>query len=238
MHDSARYPRLRPEVPWVREESAVYTPAHRRIVGLDLGKSQDFTAVTVLDWTEASPAVPRPDYRVTNLKRFPLGTEYTEITAWLVRFFQTADPARHGEPPPALVVDETGCGAPVVEMIRVAFDKAAIPGFLVAVTITAGSGVTNTIGRRGHWRVAKSVLASVLVTLFQSRRLHIAQLPGTATLLKEAQAFSVKVTPAGNETFLAWRESDKDDTVLSLALACWAAETIVWPPWPEENRGA
>jgi hypothetical protein len=45
-----------------------------------------------------------------------------------------------------------------------------------------------------------------------------------ACLSREAQNFTVKVTPAGNETFESWRESEHDDLVLALALACWAAE--------------
>jgi hypothetical protein len=44
-------------------------------------------------------------------------------------------------------------------------------------------------------------------------------LPLTAVLAEELAAFRVKVTPAGNETFEAWRERDHDDLVLAVALA-------------------
>ena len=83
--------------------------------------------------------------------------------------------------------------------------------------------------------MAKKQLASVLVTLFTGHRLHTAEVPERAVLIKEAQAFSVKITPEGNETFESWREAEHDDLVLSLALACWAAEWINWQtvlPWP------
>jgi hypothetical protein len=33
-----------------------------------------------------------------------------------------------------------------------------------------------------------------------------------------------KVTASGNEAFAAWRERDRDDLVLALAMACWLAE--------------
>ena len=237
MHDSARYPGLRPEAPWITETPPP-GPARRRILGLDLGKSVDFTALTVLDWTEAHATTPHPSYQVSNLRRFALGTSYTEIAAWLVKFFQTDDPARRGEPPPCLVVDETGVGAAVVEMIPTALGKANVPGGMVAVTITAGSAVTLTAGQAGRWRVAKKQLASVLVRLFQSRRLNIVKLAETAVLLKEAQAFSIKITPAGNETYESWRENDHDDLVLALALSCWAAETLQFEPWPPLPRVA
>jgi hypothetical protein len=34
----------------------------------------------------------------------------------------------------------------------------------------------------------------------------------------------VKVTPAGNEQFGAWRQGEHDDLVFAVALACWAAK--------------
>jgi hypothetical protein len=123
---------------------------------------------------------------------------------------------------PVLVVDETGVGTAVVEMILGALRRARVPGGFVAATITGGSAVTQA--GEGRFRVAKKELASVLVALFGGHRLRIAPLPETAVLIREAQNFSVKVTPAGNETFESWRESEHDDLVLALALACWAAE--------------
>jgi hypothetical protein len=212
MHDSARYPGLRREMPWISH--AEPTPARRRIVSLDVGKAVDPAALCVLDWQESFVPHVKPEYTVSNLKRWSLGTPYVSLSAWLVKFFETPDPKRVDEPPPVLVVDETGVGAPVVEMIREALTKAGVAGGLIAITITAGGAVSQVVGQAGRWRVAKKVLASVLVTLFQSRRLNVAKLPETETLLKEAQAFSVKITPAGNETFESWRESDHDDLVL------------------------
>jgi hypothetical protein len=51
-------------------------------VGLDLGQTTDFTALAVLQCTlpdpEESEAEP-PEYALRHLKRFPLGTPYTEI---------------------------------------------------------------------------------------------------------------------------------------------------------------
>jgi hypothetical protein len=223
-------------------------PVTRRIAGLDLGKAVDPTALCVLDWTWPGPprlAPPgaarsaagpwRPDYNVTALKRWPLGTSYVDIVQWLVRLFQQPGFRPEGGPPPVLVADETGVGVAVVEMIREALIRARLAGYMVSVTITAGSAVSLVEGGKGRWRVAKKQLASVLVTLFSGHRLHIAEVPERAVLIKEAQAFSVKITPEGNETIESWREAEHDDLVLALALACWAAEWIDWRgvlPWP------
>jgi hypothetical protein len=125
---------------------------------------------------------------------------------------------------PVVVVDETGVGKAVVEMILEALRRAGVEGGLCGVTITAGSAVS--LAAPARWRVAKKELASVLVRLFQSRRLEIAEVPERATLVREAQEFTVRITPAGNETFESWREGEHDDLVLALALACWAAEAL------------
>jgi hypothetical protein len=207
-------------------------PVTRRVLGLDLGKSVDYTALVVLEWTWPTPArpstqpPPRPTYRVTAMKRWPLGTSYVDIARWLVRFYQAPEVEAGEALPPVMVVDETGVGAAVVEMLREKLGRAKVPGGMLAVTITAGSQAS--LVDSGRWRVAKKELASVLVRLFQERRLRLAELAETAVLLREAQTFSVKITPAGNETFESWREGDHDDLVLALALACWAAETVHW----------
>ncbi len=215
---------MRPEFPWIDARDP--KPPRRRLCGLDLGKSSDYSALVVLDWTEA----PQPLYDVPAIKRWQLGTSYQSIADWLAKFLKNPEPARNGEPPAILVVDETGVGMAVVEMIRRALVEANVPGGLVTVTITGGSAVTQVADVPGKWRVAKKELASVLVQLFQGKRLQVASVPERETLLREAQAFSVKITDVGNETFAAMREGDHDDTVLALALACWAAETLTFPP--------
>ena len=43
-------------------------------------------------------------------------------------------------------------------------------------------------------------------------------------LSRELTTFKVRVTPAGNEVFGAWRERDHDDLVLAVALCVWYGE--------------
>ncbi len=209
-------------------------PVTRRIYGIDLGKRSDFTAFVSLSFTWPEPFNPfrppatRPTYDIRAVKRWPLGTEYLDICAWLVRLFQKGYDAT--KPAPILVCDETGVGIAAVEMIRKALQEAGCIGGLVAVTITAGNAVT--MPQPGVFRVAKKQLASVLVSLFAQDRLRLANVPERETLLREAQAFVVKVSTSANESFEAWRDTDHDDTILALALACWAAEWMDWPDAP------
>lgn len=184
-------------------------------LGLDLGQTQDFTALAVLQCTvpdtgetEADP----PEYALRHLQRFPLGTPYTEIVPAVARL--TAAEPLPGSP---LVVDQTGVGRAVVDML---YQSA---GWVVPVTITAGHAVTRV--EDGSWHVPKKELVTCLQVVMQARRLQIARrLPDAALLVRELQNFQVKITAAANETFGAWREGQHDDLVLAVALACWWGE--------------
>jgi hypothetical protein len=50
------------------------------VLGLDLGQTQDFTALAVLE-RQSATAAEKPDYALHHLRRFPLGTTYTEIVS-------------------------------------------------------------------------------------------------------------------------------------------------------------
>lgn len=195
-----------------------------QVIGLDLGKQSDPSALALLRWDARQEAVPKPRvYQVPMLKRWPLGTPYLEIVAAVLKLYQTPGflPPNY----PILVVDATGVGVPVCEMVKEQLTRANAPGGMVGVTITGGRATTH-VGE-GQWHVAKKTLVSVLQVLLGNRRLQVAQgLAEAATLVRELGTFQVKLTEVGNESFDAWRTKDTDDLVLAVALACWAAETL------------
>ena len=134
-------------------------------------------------------------YAVRHLQRFPLGTPYTTICTRLAQLFADRPLARS-----KLVVDQTGVGRPVVDMLK----KARINAQIVPVTITAGYAAN--LGDAG-WHVPKKELVSSLQVLLQSRRIKVApSLPEAQTLVRELLDFKVKITPAANETFGALRK--------------------------------
>jgi hypothetical protein len=71
------------------------------------------------------------------------------------------------------------------------------------------------------------------------RRLRVAAaLPDVKVLLREFDAFSVKINPeTSNESFEAWRERDHDDLVLAVALAAWGGERLAPPAAPAGPPG-
>jgi len=173
------------------------------LIGLDLGQSVDPAALVVV---ERQPLA----YAVCHARRLPLGTPYPEVVQAVVAL--VAEPALAGRV--ELVVDHSGVGRPVVDMLR-----QAVPCPVVPVTITSGRAVTRS--REGGFRVPKSQLVDAVRVLLRGHRLQVAAgLPEAEALLRELRNFRVRITAAANETYGA-RSGAHDDLVLAAALACW-----------------
>ncbi|HEY7153835.1 MAG TPA: hypothetical protein VH575_07730 [Gemmataceae bacterium] len=186
------------------------------VLGLDLGQTKDFTALAVLE-RHPVRATEKPDYALRHLRRFPLGTAYTDIVP-AVAALRRSEPLRQAP----LVVDQTGVGRAVVDMLRQSASG------VIPVTITGGHATTVTAD--GSYHMPKKELITALQVVMQGRRLQIARsLPEAATLVRELQQFQVKITAAANETFGVWRDGQHDDLVLAVALACWWSERV--PPF-------
>lgn len=197
------------------------------VVGLDLGQAQDYTAVAVLERIEPPPPQPsrvrgwgprpteeeaRPTYHCRHLERLPLGTPYPAV-ARHVRNLLTV-PALGDAP--ALAVDATGVGRPVVDLLR---EHGLEP---VSVTITGGDVV---VREPPGWRVPKRELVSAVQVQLQTGRLKFAErLPLVPVLVRELLAFRVKISELGHDSYGAWREGSHDDLVLALAVAVWWGE--------------
>jgi hypothetical protein len=154
------------------------------------------------------------------LERFGLGTSYPAVCERIVKLFAGPPLANS-----TLAVDQTGVGRAVVDMIRKARPKTTIR----PVTITVGNAV---VPDGTGWHVPKKELVGVLQVLLQSRRLRVARsLPNAAALVKELEAFRVKITASATETFEAWRERAHDDLVLAVAMAVWVGERGVKEFW-------
>ncbi len=108
---------------------------------------------------------------------------------------------------------------------------------VIPVTITAGGSGTGSVF--SGYNVPKRELVSNLAIIFQAGRLKISRkLPEASQLVEELQKFKIKITPAGNDTYEAWRESDHDDLVVAAAMAAWYGEKKTYsilhlPPLPQ-----
>jgi hypothetical protein len=180
------------------------------VAGLDLGQLTDFTVLSAVERMEQAKAPPR--YVLRGMERYPLGQPYT-VTAGRVAERLNALPLQGC----TLVIDAGGPGRPVFDI----FAREEMCARLVPVTITGGRTVNAS---HTGITVPKGHLVSTLVALFQEGRLTFARVEGLGTLIAELKAFRVKQTASGHERFEALTDRDHDDTVVSLALACWWAE--------------
>ena len=197
------------------------------IVAVDLGQAADYTAICAVQRMPIKTGKFRDEngvhgslekteewidhWRVGHLERMPLHTPYPQVServkAILQKVPSTAD----------LVVDSTGVGRPVVDMMRADGLKP------IAATITSGGSE----GRNDNgYLVPKKLLVSGTQILMQNGQLKISnKLALCETLVKEMLSFKVKMGDSGKASFEAWRESIHDDLVLALCLAIWWGRT-------------
>ncbi len=185
-------------------------PKQEWLVGLDLGQAVDFTAMVILSRTQKKEGRETVhEYDCPSIHRWPLGTTYPAIVEDLkVKLAKLPDK-------PTLIVDGTGCGRPVVDMI----ERASLPiAHLVPTLITSGALAGWSEGYR---TVPKRDLVGAVMAIMHREQLHIAkELPETQTLVKELRAFTAKITTAGSEKYENdWRVAPHDDIILALALA-------------------
>jgi hypothetical protein len=198
------------------------------IVGCDFGQAADFSAVSVLEQvcvstTELVIKGHEPpqmvtakvhEYHLRHLQRLALGTSYPAVVEHVGTIMKALPEARLR---PALVVDATGVGRPVVDML--------VKARLNPIGVTITGGFEEVDAGRGNWRVPKRNLVSALAVLLQSGRLRIAPgLPEAETLVAELLNFKAKISVAGHDSYGAWRESVHDDLVLATAIAAWWGE--------------
>jgi hypothetical protein len=202
-------------------------PARKRdrwILGVDLGQSNDYTAicglhhtVTPLDtWTpwHGSMKQARVErFDVMALARRPLGEPYPEQVRY-VKALLEREPFKGAQ----LVVDETGVGRPVADIF--------VANGLKPNRIAIGSGLEVNQRNGYSFTVPKLLLVSTLEAKMHTGQFKIApEIAGE--LQEELREFQRKVSESGRSTYDA-RSGAHDDLILSCAIALWWAtsETI------------
>lgn len=181
-------------------------------LGVDLGQAQDYTALDVIE------SMPNPDgqdkkimYALKHLERFK-DTSYPDVVARVQEVIKKLGGAD-------LVVDATGCGLPVIDMLRRTRLRP------VAIQIHGGDHVSSESSF--SYRVPKRDLVAALQVVSQTNRLKIPLKLRLSQLLQgELLNFKVKIDPAtAHDSYSAWREGIHDDLVLATSLGIWYAET-------------
>jgi hypothetical protein len=155
---------------------------------------------------------PSPDERIVrHLERLPLGTLYTAVAGRVVDLTRNPKLAHTCR----LVVDATGVGLPVVDMLR-----APEPGCTLAPVWITGGQSAHFDGK--VWHVSKPVLLARLQTLVETKRLRILRgMKESGTLVRELTHIQSARRPSGALKISAQGAEEHDDLTLAVALAVW-----------------
>lgn len=200
------------------------------IIGADIGRAQDFTAVAVLQVVELEHKSSRQEhnrhggfsfswesrseYHLRALDRLDIGTHYRAIIERLRDIGEkTGDDALY------YVLDISGVGKPVFDLARAEIHKGRIDGMLIT------TGTEDSYDSQKHlYQVAKVNLISALQIAFTSGYLKAAEgLPLLESLVHELQSFRFQAKQAGEVGMVSWREAPHDDLIFALAIALHSA---------------
>ena len=205
------------------------------VVGVDVGQKVDPTAVAVVEEerreiaparqvertrpgygieTVTIPAKTEPVYIARHLGRLPLGTPYPKVAehvAGVVTALVARSIAR-----PRLIVDATGVGQPVVDILREALGHRGRD--LIAATFTHGDRYTQD-HRAGLASVGKAHLVSRLQALLQTARLKLPRTAEAEVLGRELEDYEIRVDEDANDRYGALKVGSNEDLVTALGLA-------------------
>lgn len=172
---------------------------HWYVMGVDIARLKDFTAIVVLDISEENAI------RVAWFERFnePTMAVQDENKYWEAckeRIVEVAEVFQ----PQRVIVDSSSAGNPVFEWI-----KPLVPQ---AEAYTFANSKSNP---------KKQLLVNQCVLGFQQKRVRLPDCDGTAALLEELRFFAYKLTDDNNMQMMA-ASGHHDDTVMALCLA-WSA---------------
>ena len=191
-------------------------------VGLDLGKRRDPAAVAVVERIDRlRPYQTAVFHRlgVRQVERMALGTPYPRVVERVREIVQHQALRNHC----VLVVDATGVGEPVVDLLR----TARLGCEICAVTITSGEHARPnglSVGG-GGWSVPKRDLITAVQVLLERDELRIARrMRDVGSLVRELLDMQSTTRDSGRTRLGADGFGQHDDLVIALALACWRAK--------------
>ena len=130
-----------------------------------------------------------------------------------------------------VVMDATGVGAPVVDMLR----RAQLGCGIEPVILTGGEWASQA---DGFWFVPKQDLVAGLRVMLEKRELGLTvKLAASRLLVKEMAEMESWQGGRGGLKFGARREGAHDDLVMASALACWRARRRAPGIWGTKSLG-
>ena len=204
----------RPNAPGSIE--GIHTKEYFWIISADLGQANDYTAISILERVITGNGVLGLDQRgerTINLRHLERvrGIEYPAVVDRLKQLYLS--PALIDKTK-AVVIDYTGLGRPVYDMMK----QAGFYYSLNAISITGGND--ETYGDRSY-NVPKRELVSQLQIELQNNRLKIARgIKEADALIEELSNFQTAISANGHDTYNG-ANGVHDDLVMSVAMGVW-----------------
>jgi len=180
-------------------------------VGVDLGQKQDHTAIAIVEKAATLPV----RLLVRRVERVALGTPYPRVVEMIRDITRGAVFAGQC----AVVVDGTGVGAPVVDMLR----ASGLGCEITAVTITGGERES----RSGSVWVSvpkRDLIAGVQLALEKGELRIARRMKEVGALVRELVDKRITAGAGmGRVRIGADGRGAHGDLVIALALACWRA---------------
>lgn len=187
-------------------------------ISADLGQANDYTAISILERIIRGNGVlgyNRQGERMLYLRHIERvrGVEYPAIVDRLKQIYLSPSLVDQTK---AVVIDYTGLGRPVYDMMR----QAGFYDSLNAISITGGQDTTKD-GK--HYNVPKRELVSQLQIELQNNRLKIARgIKEADSLVEELSNFQTAISASGHDTYNG-ANGVHDDIVMSVAMGVWLA---------------
>jgi hypothetical protein len=193
------------------------------VIGVDLGKKRDPTAICVAS-AEYRCKAGRDEchFVVRHLERLRLGTPYPRVAERIVGI--AAHARGRASDAPTIFMDATGVGQPVVDLLR----EKAPDVIVIGVLLTHGD-------QRSHEspcevRLGKAYLVSRLQSLFQTGRLHLPKTAEAQALAAELLAYEIRVDENAHDRYGAFKVGAHDDLVTALGLLVSILDHLASPP--------
>ena len=189
-------------------------------IGLDLGQTRNYTAMAVIErrWHQATVNEfiqsgsrgynGEYRYRVVGLDRCSLGTPYPAVVDWVkarLREYPTANIQ-------SLVVDATGVGSAVVDLLK----RAKLGINLIGTVVTGNQAVPVGAGNStaaGYYTVSRTELLTGLQVAIQTQQVSVVM-----SACREWEALSRELVLLRLE---GKRAGVQDDLAFALSLAVW-----------------
>ena len=195
----------------------------RYTMGLDLGQSRNYTAMTVMrrEWHGATASdfiasgtrgyAGEYRYTLVRVERVSLGTPYPRVVDWVKTVAK-----EYGDEMATLVVDASGVGSAVVDALR----KAELGVRLVGVVITGNqaspAGRGSCVTAAGYQTVSRAELLTGLQMAVQGAKFVVDR-----PRCKEWEALRRELSLVRLEGGVSKGKKSQNDLAFALALAVW-----------------